>query len=95
MCNHPRCIFIDILQMTNGEKLYVHYDGDLIPVLLQFWDEGRAFEKDYYPVPLSNIPPDSPPEPDDNIHLILSNNLIIYNGTCEIPKEEIIDLNES
>ena len=50
MCNHPKCIYIDIIEMTNGEKLYVHYDNNLVPIMFQFYDEQRNIETEYMKV---------------------------------------------
>lgn len=55
MCNHPHCIYIDILTMTNGEKLYIHYDNNLIPIMFQYCDENRKFEAEYERVNYPNL----------------------------------------
>ena len=47
MCNHPNCIFIDILQMTNDEKLYIHYDNNLVPIFFQYNNDDRKIYKEY------------------------------------------------
>jgi hypothetical protein len=36
--------------MTNGEKLYIHYDKKIVPILFQYWDEERKIDKEYKPV---------------------------------------------
>lgn len=84
MCNHPNCIYIDILEMTNGEKLYIHYDNNLVPHLFQYYDEDRKIDKEYVPV-----------EPPENIHLLISEKLFIFNGTAEIDEIDAISLDES
>jgi hypothetical protein len=47
MCNHPHCIYIDIIELTNGEKLYIHYDNKQVPIMFQYYDEKRNFEAEY------------------------------------------------
>jgi hypothetical protein len=93
MCNHPNCLFIDILQMTNGEKLYVHYDNNLVPILFQYWDENRVIEKEYAQVPLSKPIEETDSEPDENVKLLVSEPLFVYNGTCDVSELGVIDLN--
>lgn len=50
MCNHSMCMYVDILEMTNGEMLYVHYDTNLVPLLFQFYDKKRNIEAEYQKV---------------------------------------------
>ena len=50
MCNSPKCMYVDILEMTNGEMLYVHYDTNLVPLFFQFYDAERNIETEYQKV---------------------------------------------
>jgi len=78
MCNHPKCIYIDILKMTNGEKLYIHYDTRLVPLFFQYYDEHRDIEREYVM------------EERQNIYFDISENIIIYDGTIEITPDVIV-----
>lgn len=85
MCNHPHCIYIDILEMTNGEKLYIHYDNKLVPIFFQYVDESRLIDKEYVMK-----------EQREGISLCIQEYeldklkpFIVYDGEIEIKPEEI------
>lgn len=40
---------IDILEINNGVKVIIHYNSDLEPVLIQYMDDSKCFNKNFAP----------------------------------------------
>ena len=51
MCEHENCETIDIIEIHDGVKVVIHYNSDLEPVKIQYWDDSKCFERNFYPKP--------------------------------------------
>ena len=42
MCQKQNCYHIEIIEIHNNIKIVVHYDKELNPIFIQYWDESRS-----------------------------------------------------
>lgn len=49
MCELTECKFITIIEIKDGVKVVIHYNSDLTPVLIQYWDDSKDYNKSFYP----------------------------------------------
>ena len=50
MCEHPECKVINIIEINdNGVKVVIHYNSDFEPILIQYWDDSKFYNKSFVP----------------------------------------------
>lgn len=49
MCRRKNCILIQIVEIQEEEKLYVHYDKDFNPIWIQYYNSKNDKELTFAP----------------------------------------------
>lgn len=49
MCNNPLCKWIDIIEIKDNVKLFIHYTSEQEPLLICYFDDSNLIKKSFYP----------------------------------------------